>query len=79
LGDPHISTTDGFTYTFNGLGEYILLSSPQFQLQGRTGVVQNNGVDQPATAFTSFVAKQLDPASDIVEYRLDSTKTGIGK
>ncbi|KAK2160224.1 hypothetical protein NP493_1661g00003 [Ridgeia piscesae] len=77
LGDPHISTTDGFTYTFNGHGEYILLSSPQFQLQGRTGVVQNNGVDQPATAFTSFVAKQLDPASDIVEYRLDSAKTGI--
>ncbi|KAI0239341.1 Mucin-like protein [Lamellibrachia satsuma] len=77
LGDPHISTLDGFTFTFNGLGEYNLLSSAQFQLQGRTSVVQENGVDQPATAFTSFAAQQLDPASDIVEYRLNSAKTGI--
>ena len=23
FGDPHITTTDGFTYTFNGEGEYL--------------------------------------------------------
>ena len=22
-GDPHIITSDGFSYTFNGLGEYL--------------------------------------------------------
>ena len=79
LGDPHVSTLDGFSFTFNGLGEYLLLKSTQFQVQGRTSVVQKNGVDQPATAFTSIVAKQLNPTSDIIEYRLNSAKTGIGK
>ncbi len=24
-GDPHITTTDGFSYTFNGLGEYWMV------------------------------------------------------
>jgi hypothetical protein len=24
-GDPHITTLDGFTYTFNGLGEYVMV------------------------------------------------------
>ena len=79
LGAGHISTLDGFSYTFNGLGEYILLTSTQFQLQGRTSVTKKNGVDQSATAFTSVVAVQLVPASDIIEYRLNSAKTGIGK
>jgi len=23
FGDPHIVTSDGFSYTFNGLGEYL--------------------------------------------------------
>ena len=37
-GDPHITTIDGFTYTFNGVGEFIIVnaSSGEFQMQGRT-------------------------------------------
>lgn len=40
-GDPHITTLDGRTYTFNGWGEYIMLqhlsssSQDSFTLQGR--------------------------------------------
>ena len=51
FGDPHIITIDGFQYTFNGLGEFWLIRSSDFQLQGRTtkakndqGVVNDDGV-----------------------------------
>ena len=50
-GDPHFTTIDGRTYTFNGLGEYVLLriDSINFQIQGRTAKLVN-GSD--ATFFT---------------------------
>ena len=37
-GDPHISTLDGKEYTFNGLGEYVLLQTDMnmFTMLGRT-------------------------------------------
>ena len=40
-GDPHITTLDGGTYTFNGWGEYVLLqvmppnNGNKFTIQGR--------------------------------------------
>ncbi|XP_019858254.1 PREDICTED: mucin-like protein [Amphimedon queenslandica] len=36
-GDPHINTLDGATYTFNGLGEYVLLRTinADFEIQAR--------------------------------------------
>lgn len=42
LGDPHFITFDGSVYTFNGRGEYYLLSSPDKGLvvQGRTEPVK---------------------------------------
>ena len=50
-GDPHINTLDGRTYTFNGHGEYTLLSlSDQFELQARTQPVNANTT---ATQFTA--------------------------
>ena len=50
-GDPHINTLDGRTYTFNGRGEYTLLSlSDQFELQARTQPVNTNTT---ATQFTA--------------------------
>ena len=32
-GDPHITTIDGLSYTFNGHGEYIAITSTDFELQ----------------------------------------------
>ena len=26
-GDPHITTLDGLSYTFNGLGEYVMINA----------------------------------------------------
>ena len=57
-GDPHITTLDGRTYTFNGWGEYVLLehltnSTIGFTLQGRTSPV-NESISNSATQFSAF-------------------------
>lgn len=38
FGDPHVITLDNFEYTFNGLGEYVVINIPNgvFNMQGRT-------------------------------------------
>ncbi|OCT80638.1 hypothetical protein XELAEV_18027451mg [Xenopus laevis] len=57
FGDPHISTLDGFSYTFNGLGDFILLnatdSSTSLILQGRT---EQTG-SAKATNFKAFAVQ----------------------
>ncbi len=42
LGDPHFITFDGLSYTFNGKGEFYLVSSPDRELsvQARTEQVK---------------------------------------
>ncbi len=66
-GDPHIRTLDGFRYTFNGLGEYTLLSvnttNVTFAAQGRTDLVANSS----ATQFTAFAFGH--PDGTVVEVR----------
>lgn len=57
--DPRITTLDEKEYTFNGWGEYTMLtlnwSGVTFTLQGRTEpVVTINGQQGNATAFTAF-------------------------
>lgn len=73
-GDPHIVSLDGFKYTFNGLGEYVLISTPgdQFTLQGRMEVPTGDTLlpDVAATVFTAIVAKEL--FSDTVQIQLAS-------
>ncbi|CAH1253065.1 MUC4 [Branchiostoma lanceolatum] len=54
--DPHIRTLDSQEYTFNGLGEYVLLdANGEYMIQGRTthapGSIQ-------ATSFSAIVAYQ---------------------
>ena len=34
-GDPHFTTMDGLTYTFNGRGEFVLLKTENVELQVR--------------------------------------------
>ena len=59
FGDPHFRTLDGRRYTFNGLGEYMMVDADgMFQLQGRTAIAGNS----TATIFSAFAA--ADNGSD---------------
>ena len=79
LGDPHIITMDGLHYSFNGLGEYWLMKGIDFNLQGRTAVIEDNGAPLEATYFSGFVIKQITPESDTVQLQLNDAKSGLGK
>lgn len=60
FGDPHISTLDGFQYTFNGLGDYVLLRSRDnlLHFHGRTERPLNtDGQLTNATVFSAFAFK----------------------
>ncbi|XP_073334085.1 sushi domain-containing protein 2-like [Pagrus major] len=68
FGDPHFVTFDGVSYSFNGKGEYTLVTSKQphnLIIQGRTEPV--NGTIK-ATKLTSVAMKEEN--SDIIEVRL---------
>ncbi|XP_071482117.1 uncharacterized protein [Diadema antillarum] len=82
LGDPHITTLDGYDYTFNGLGEYTLVTVPQingtaelFTLQGRTMRALDVETQQlsKATFFSGFAAQTVN--SSLVEMILLETGT----
>lgn len=75
FGDPHFITFDGVSYTFNGKGEYTLVSSEERKLtvQGRTDLV--NGTAIKATKLTAVAMKEA--SSDIMEVRLVSGHRGL--
>ncbi|XP_041125850.1 mucin-4-like [Polyodon spathula] len=56
-GDPHIASFDDLHYTFNGLGDFILInaqdSDSSFTLQARTVITPNS----KATNFNNFAAQ----------------------
>ncbi|XP_018417073.1 PREDICTED: mucin-4 [Nanorana parkeri] len=73
FGDPHITTLDGFSYTFNGLGDFTLVHASDgditFTLQGRT---EQTGTAQ-ATNFKAFAVKYSSSTADVtVEWYLGS-------
>lgn len=71
-GDPHIVTLDGFKYTFNGLGEFVLAEttgdSDLFELQGR--MVQAFDPDGSPVRATVFSAIAVREGDDIVQFQL---------
>lgn len=58
-GDPHFTTFDGVTYTFNGRGEYTLMhinnDFAQMDVQGRFDQVMKNPF--ASTLLFSFMVK----------------------
>ncbi|XP_059169978.1 uncharacterized protein LOC131951651 [Physella acuta] len=78
LGDPHILSLDGNEYTFNGLGEYVLLWAEDipFMFQCRTEQISNaEGKKTNATGFVAFAAVEGDNSKLQVE--LDLVGTGM--
>lgn len=77
FGDPHISTFAGKRYTFNGLGDFVLvrrtsLSQP-IEVQGRFDVMPDNTQGHVmATRLTGIVARVDNSAT--IEVRLRSTE-----
>ncbi|XP_028273444.1 sushi domain-containing protein 2-like [Parambassis ranga] len=69
FGDPHFITFDGVSYSFNGKGEYTLVTSKikSLTIQGRTEPVNET---IKATQITSVAMKE--ELSDVIEVRLDS-------
>lgn len=70
-GDPHFVTLDGYRYTFNGKGEFVLIeiNDRSFTLQGRmTEVPTAAGIPSTATVLSALVAKQTD--SDTVQFEI---------
>ena len=67
--DPHITTLDEGSYTFNGLGEYVLLrtDSEDFEVQARTKLAAPNTT---ATAFSAIAVSDSNRSS-IVEVRFE--------
>ncbi|XP_019328413.1 PREDICTED: mucin-4 [Aptenodytes forsteri] len=72
FGDPHITTLDGLTYTFNGLGDFVLLlasdAQTSFVLHGRTA---QTGTAQ-ATNFVAFAAQYISATTTTVQWTLGS-------
>ena len=67
-GDPHFKTLDGGNYTFNGLGEYVMIDAQDrvFQLQARTRLAQQNSTN--GTIFSAGAAKEEN--TSIVEVKV---------
>ena len=65
LGDPHFQTLDYVRYTFNGLGEYTLITvnnadqDNYFTVQGRTERILDSDTQALglATKFVAFAAE----------------------
>ncbi|KAL3837374.1 hypothetical protein ACJMK2_022736 [Sinanodonta woodiana] len=79
-GDPHFKTLDGQNYTFNGWGEFTLVtinsSAEEFELQSRTSrVVTKDGNMSDATAFTAFAARDTNNVQ--VHIELNAAKNDL--
>ena len=69
-GDPHFTTLDNTTFTFNGLGEYtmVTIDDGAFELQARTVRTSGRGL---GTVFSAAAAKERCTA--VVEARVNKT------
>ena len=68
-GDPHIGTFDGLQYTFNGRGEYILITTNEvggFEVQGRASIATDASLNPiNATVFSAFVGEESSSGAKV--------------
>lgn len=69
-GDPHFTTLDNTTFTFNGLGEYTMVTIDDgvFEMQARTTRTSGRGL---GTVFSAAAAQEHGTA--VVEARVNKT------
>ena len=79
MGDPHLATLDGLSFTFNGHGEFILLKATNVQVQGRFSPQRNAAGVKSATFISGIAGQQSSPSSDKVEFRLNAGATDAGR
>ena len=63
FGDPHVGTIDGFSYSFNGLGDYYLVTSSHSSeagVQSRTCKAFTTIPPSRATVFCGFAVYEKD-------------------
>ena len=71
--DPHFTTADGTSYTFNPIGEFIFLESADNVVQARISqFVDALGVPKPASYFSAFAMRYQQ--SDVIQVELSSTQ-----
>ncbi len=77
FGDPHFKTVDNQNYTFNGIGEYILIRTPPslgFDVQAR---LQRFNATVTGTVMTAIVVRQGDVGTLQVQAEDDQLVTYI--
>ncbi|XP_078578168.1 uncharacterized protein LOC144863080 [Branchiostoma floridae x Branchiostoma japonicum] len=79
-GDPHLTTLDGLSYSFNGHGEYLMANTTDgaprgFLMQGRTALADVEEGKTPLATVFSGIAVQQGSAS--VQLYLDSTGSSL--
>ncbi len=68
-GDPHIVTLDGFKYTFNGRGEYLLVQvDDEFTFQGR--MIRPLSPSGNAVNATVFSAIAMREGNNTVQFQI---------
>ena len=78
FGDPHLVTLDGFSYTFNGHGEYTMLNIAEigFEFQARMQPLKRKGKNSRGTFLMAFVLRDED--SDTVQVGRMLWRTAVG-
>ena len=82
-GDPHITTLDGFSYDYNGIGEYWMIKSGLLKVQTRTAAARDSsGNPVSASVFSAFAVQipeglENQTESDRAFLEMNEYRTGV--
>ena len=80
-GDPHLTTLDGFSYDYNGIGEYWMIKSEVLSVQTRTAAAwDTSGNPVSASVFSAFAVQVPESvnqtSSDRAFLEMNENRTG---